>query len=86
MSEDKCPYCGSAGREIKTISGAETIEYKCGVRNGSIKIRSPKCYETELTALKRLVREILKAEGCDDFIKMEEILNRPEVKEIMKAE
>jgi hypothetical protein len=59
---DKCRFCGAKGRNVTILSGDKIIEYDCGMTDFS-RLRSPKCYETELDNIKALVRSFCEVVG-----------------------
>ena len=86
---DKCPFCGAEKTwELNHPTGINQ-NFACETaRRGEIWIRGEPCYETEIVALKKLVREM--GDVVDRFgivvlrPQLRSILNRPEVRAILE--
>ena len=80
VESDKCPFCD---REAKPFSSnsEDHCHYVGDLAERLKMLRSPSCYEAEITNLKALVREMVFA----DYTQFTEILDRPQVRAIMEG-
>ena len=97
---DECPFCDAN----HYWSQGQTIEYKCNtmITKTGVSVRGKDCLIAELTALKKLVRELYSDArellndgefgpgvftGCiGDARSLKELLNSPKVQKIMEGE
>jgi len=96
VKRDRCPFCGA--KEVRRMSGPSglTILFACqnvffnGELDGIDSKRRPQCYETQLAALRSLVREMgTMLTDYETYVAgkfdLGKLINRPEVKAIMEG-